>query len=85
MRLARLVLPGMRERGEGRIVNVSSVAGRMSTPLMGWYCASKHALEAVTDALRMEVEADGVRVVLIDPKAVGSGLRRLPVTIPFLG
>jgi NAD(P)-dependent dehydrogenase (short-subunit alcohol dehydrogenase family) len=67
LRLARLVLPGMRERGEGRIVNVSSVAGRLSTPLMGWYAASKHGLEAVTDALRMEVEADGVRVSLVEP------------------
>ena len=67
MRLARLVLPGMRERGEGRIINVSSVAGRLSTPLMGWYCASKHALEAVTDALRMEVEGDGIKVSLVEP------------------
>jgi NAD(P)-dependent dehydrogenase (short-subunit alcohol dehydrogenase family) len=74
MRIARLVLPGMRERGEGRIVNVSSVAGRMSTPLMGWYCASKHALEAVTDALRMEVEADGVRVVLVEPGMFGTDI-----------
>jgi NAD(P)-dependent dehydrogenase (short-subunit alcohol dehydrogenase family) len=67
IRLARLVLPGMRERGDGRIVNISSVAGRLSTPLMGWYCASKHALEAVTDALRMEVEGDGVKVSLVEP------------------
>lgn len=74
MRIARLVLPGMRERGEGRIVNISSVAGRLSTPLMGWYCASKHALEAVTDALRMEVEADGVRVVLVEPGMFGTDI-----------
>ncbi|MBC7372475.1 MAG: SDR family oxidoreductase [Frankiales bacterium] len=74
MRLARLVLPGMRERGEGRIVNISSVAGRLSTPLMGWYCASKHALEAVTDALRMEVEPDGVRVVLVEPGMFGTDI-----------
>ncbi|MCW2500285.1 MAG: Short-chain dehydrogenase/reductase [Frankiales bacterium] len=67
IRLARLVLPGMRDRGDGRIVNISSVAGRLSTPLMGWYCASKHALEAVTDALRMEVEGDGVKVSLVEP------------------
>jgi NAD(P)-dependent dehydrogenase (short-subunit alcohol dehydrogenase family) len=67
IRLARLVLPSMRERGDGRIVNVSSVAGRLTTPLMGWYCASKHALEAVTDALRMEVAGDGVKVSLVEP------------------
>jgi NAD(P)-dependent dehydrogenase (short-subunit alcohol dehydrogenase family) len=74
MRIARLVLPGMRERGEGRIVNVSSIAGRLSTPLMGWYAASKHALEAVTDALRMEVEPDGVRVVLVEPGMFGTDI-----------
>jgi NAD(P)-dependent dehydrogenase (short-subunit alcohol dehydrogenase family) len=67
MRMATLVLPGMRERGEGRIVNVSSVAGRVAIPLMGWYSASKHALEAVTDALRMEVDGDGVKVALVEP------------------
>lgn len=72
VRLARLVLPAMKERGEGRIVNISSVAGRLSTPLMGWYCASKHALEAVTDALRIEVEPDGVRVVLVEPGMFGT-------------
>ena len=71
-RLARLVLPGMKARREGRIVNISSIAGRLSTPLMGWYCASKHGLEAVTDALRMEVEPDGVRVVLVEPGMFGT-------------
>lgn len=74
IRLARLVLPAMRARGGGRIVNVSSVAGRMSTPLMGWYCASKHALEAVSDSLRVEVEADGVRVVLVEPGMFGTDI-----------
>ena len=44
MRIARLVLPRMKERGDGRIVNMSSVAGRTSQPLMAWYCASQHAL-----------------------------------------
>jgi NAD(P)-dependent dehydrogenase (short-subunit alcohol dehydrogenase family) len=67
IRLARLVLPAMRERGDGRIVNISSIAGRLTTPLMGWYCASKHALEAATDALRMEVEGDGIKVTLVEP------------------
>ena len=74
VRIARLVLPRMKERGEGRIVNISSVAGRTSTPLLGWYCASKHALEAVTDALRMEVEPDGVRVVLVEPGMFGTDI-----------
>ncbi|HWG93166.1 MAG TPA: SDR family oxidoreductase [Mycobacteriales bacterium] len=74
VRLARLVLPSMRARGDGRIVNVSSVAGRLSTPLMGWYCASKHALEAVSDALRIEVEPDGVRVVLVEPGMFGTDI-----------
>lgn len=74
VRLARLVLPAMRAAGGGRIVNVSSVVGRLSVPLMGWYCASKHALEAVTDALRMEVAADGVRVVLVEPGMFGTDI-----------
>jgi NAD(P)-dependent dehydrogenase (short-subunit alcohol dehydrogenase family) len=74
MRIARLVLPGMRERGAGRIVNLSSVTGRMSLPLLGWYSASKHALEAVTDALRIEVEPDGIRVVLVEPGAFGTSI-----------
>jgi NAD(P)-dependent dehydrogenase (short-subunit alcohol dehydrogenase family) len=67
MRLAREVLPSMRERGSGRIINISSVAGRLSTPLLGWYCASKHALEAISDALRIEVEGDGITVSLVEP------------------
>jgi NAD(P)-dependent dehydrogenase (short-subunit alcohol dehydrogenase family) len=75
MRLARIVLPGMRARHDGRIVNVSSVAGRTASPFMGWFGASKHALEAVTDALRVEVEGDGVRVVLIEPGSSGSTVR----------
>lgn len=73
-RIARLVLPAMRERGDGRIVNVSSVAGRTSLPLMGWYCASKHGLEAMTDALRMEVSSYGVKVVLVEPGSFGTGI-----------
>jgi NAD(P)-dependent dehydrogenase (short-subunit alcohol dehydrogenase family) len=74
IRIARLVLPKMRARRDGRILNVSSVAGRMSTPLMGWYCASKHGLEAVTDCLRMEVEPDGIRVILIEPGMFGTDI-----------
>src|SRR6266508_1148691 len=73
-RIARLVLPAMRERGEGRIVNVSSIAGRLSLPLLGWYCASKHGVEAMTDALRMEVARYGVKVVLVEPGSFGTGI-----------
>jgi NAD(P)-dependent dehydrogenase (short-subunit alcohol dehydrogenase family) len=73
-RVARLVLPAMRERGDGRIINISSIAGRMSLPLLGWYCASKHGLEAMTDALRMEVAPDGIKVILIEPGSFGTGI-----------
>ncbi|HEY2815084.1 MAG TPA: SDR family oxidoreductase [Acidimicrobiales bacterium] len=67
MRLARLALPGMRRARRGRIVNVSSIMGLVTTPLTGWYQASKHALEAVSDALRIEVAGDGVHVALVEP------------------
>jgi NAD(P)-dependent dehydrogenase (short-subunit alcohol dehydrogenase family) len=71
-RIARLVLPAMRDRRDGRIVNISSVSGRISTPFLGWYCASKKGLEAVSDALRMEVARFGVKVVLIEPGSFGT-------------
>ncbi|HXQ61674.1 MAG TPA: SDR family NAD(P)-dependent oxidoreductase [Acidimicrobiales bacterium] len=70
MRLARLALPHMTAVGEGRIVNISSIYGRTTTPFSGWYQASKHALEAASDALRIEVAHRGVTVVLIEPGAV---------------
>jgi NAD(P)-dependent dehydrogenase (short-subunit alcohol dehydrogenase family) len=74
MRLARLALPAMRRNGAGRIVNVSSIYGRTTTPLTGWYQASKHALEAVSDALRMEVASSGVKVVLVEPGGFRTGI-----------
>jgi NAD(P)-dependent dehydrogenase (short-subunit alcohol dehydrogenase family) len=67
MRLARLALPQMREAGGGRIVNISSIAGRVSAPFAGWYTAAKHALEAASDALRIEVAGGGVKVILVEP------------------
>lgn len=73
-RIARLVLPAMRARGDGRIVNMSSVLGRVSLPLIGWYCAAKRGLEAMTDALRMEVAGFGVKVVLVEPGSFGTGI-----------
>jgi short-subunit dehydrogenase len=72
IRLARMVLPRMRERGDGRIVTMSSLLGRVSVPFLGWYAASKHALEAATDALRIETADSGVHVVLVEPGVVGT-------------
>ncbi len=74
MRLAKLSLPAMREHGRGRIVNVSSIYGRITTPLSGWYQATKHALEAATDALRVEVAGSGVQVVLVEPGGFKTGI-----------
>jgi NAD(P)-dependent dehydrogenase (short-subunit alcohol dehydrogenase family) len=74
MRLARLALPAMRAAGWGRIVNVSSIVGSFSFPMMGWYQAGKSALEAVSDALRMEVAKDGIEVILIQPGSFRTGV-----------
>lgn len=69
-RLTRAVLPHMRRRREGTIINVSSAAGRVSFPGGGAYCGSKFALEAMTDALRAEVDEYGIDAVLIEPGPV---------------
>ena len=73
MRLSRLALPAMRAGGGGRIVNVSSITGRVSSPFAGHYTAAKHALEALSDALRMEV-AGGVQVILVEPGGFKTGI-----------
>ncbi|HVT74476.1 MAG TPA: SDR family NAD(P)-dependent oxidoreductase [Lacunisphaera sp.] len=65
--LTQLVLPGMRERGRGCIVNIGSVAGRIARPMSSIYDSTKHALEALTDGLRGELKPFGVRVTLIRP------------------
>lgn len=65
--LTMLLLPAMLPHGEGRIVNTSSVMGLISTPGRGAYAASKYALEAWSDALRMELRYSGVKVSLIEP------------------
>ncbi len=67
LRVIRAVLPGMRERKAGTIVNVSSIAGVVAPPYGGFYAASKHALEAISEALHYEVQPLGVRVVVIEP------------------
>lgn len=70
--LCQLVLPGMRQNRFGRIVNVSSIAGKMATPLGGWYHASKFAIEGLSDSLRQEVESFGIDVVIIEPGIINT-------------
>src|SRR5215211_499337 len=72
-RMRQLVLPGMRRQGYGRIVNVSSMGGKLTFPGAGYYHASKHAVEALSDALRFEVEGFGVKVSVIEPGLIRTG------------
>ncbi|WP_412539303.1 oxidoreductase [Longispora sp. K20-0274] len=67
VRLTQLVLPGMRRAGTGRIVNISSMAGKFSPPGGGFYHATKHAVEALSDSLRLEVRPFGIDVVVVQP------------------
>ncbi len=86
--LTNRLIPVFREQGYGRIVNVSSVVGRLSLPFMGIYSASKFALEAVSDALRVELSLDRISVSLVEPGPIrtrfsthcaGQGEERLDV------
>lgn len=69
-RLTQLCLPYMRDRKAGRIVNISSMGGKIYTPLGSWYHATKHALEGWSDCLRIEVAPFGIDVVIIEPGAI---------------
>jgi NAD(P)-dependent dehydrogenase (short-subunit alcohol dehydrogenase family) len=73
VRLTRLVLPQLREAGAGRIVTVGSMGGRFTFPAGGWYHASKHALVALHDALRVEVAPFGIGVSLVEPGLIRTG------------
>ena len=86
IRLLQAVLPPMREARKGTIVNVSSVAGKVTVPFAGPYCASKHALEAISDALRVEVAPWKVRVVVVEPGPIAThfGARTREVTARIL-
>ena len=66
-RLTQLVLPAMRAQRWGKIVNLSSMGGRLTFPGGGWYHATKHAVEALSDALRFEVAGFGIDVIVIEP------------------
>jgi NAD(P)-dependent dehydrogenase (short-subunit alcohol dehydrogenase family) len=80
VRMTQLVLPAMRARGRGRIVNLSSMGGRLTFPGGGYYHATKYAIEAISDALRFEVAAFGVDVVLIEPGLIRSGFSEAAVS-----
>lgn len=69
-RLTQLVLPYMRKQGSGRIINTSSIAGKMVVYMGGWYHVTKYSVEAFSDALRMETKPFGIDVVLIEPGAI---------------
>lgn len=72
-RLTQLVLPGMRAQEWGKVVNISSMGGRLTFPGGGYYHASKYALEALSDALRFEVAGFGIDVVLVEPGFIRTG------------
>lgn len=73
VRVVQHALPHMRTQGYGRVLMVTSVVGEMSAPLMGYYASTKHAVEAISDALRMEVRDLGIDVIKIQPGPVNTG------------
>jgi NAD(P)-dependent dehydrogenase (short-subunit alcohol dehydrogenase family) len=76
VRMSQRVLPGMRRKLSGRIINMSSIAGKLVSPLFGPYSSSKHAVEAVSDAMRLEVYPFGIQVVLIEPGYIPTSMNR---------
>jgi NAD(P)-dependent dehydrogenase (short-subunit alcohol dehydrogenase family) len=75
LRLAQAVVPNWRERGSGVLVNISSVQGKIGTPLEGIYAASKHALEALSESLHFELAHFGIRIVIIEPGYIAPGMK----------
>ncbi len=71
--VTRAILPEMRKNRNGRIINVSSIAGKTSMPGGGWYSASKFAVEAISDSLRWEVKQFGIKVSIIEPGPIKTG------------
>ncbi|WP_193161770.1 oxidoreductase [Microbulbifer hainanensis] len=71
-RLTQLVLPHMREQRAGKIINISSIGGKIYSPLGAWYHATKHALEGWSDCLRIEVQQFGIDVVVVEPGAIAT-------------
>lgn len=71
-RLTQLVLPAMRKQGSGRIIFVSSIAGKIPLPFCSWYNVSKFSIEALAEDLSMEVASQGIRISIIEPGAIGT-------------
>ncbi|MEZ5070063.1 MAG: oxidoreductase [Bacteroidales bacterium] len=69
-RITQLVLPSMRKHRYGKIVNISSMGGKVYTPFGGWYHATKHALEGLSDSLRLEVKEFGIDVIVVEPGGI---------------
>ena len=76
-RMIQLVLPGMRERRSGTIINISSMGGTIYTPLGAWYHATKHAVEGFSDCLRIELARFGIDVVIVAPGAIDTGFNEI--------
>src|SRR5215218_3321430 len=77
--LCRLVLPGMREQGWGKVVQISSMGGKFTFPGGGLYHATKYSIEAISDALRFEVKGFGIDVILIQPGIIKTGFSETTV------
>lgn len=75
VRVTQAVLPAMRERRRGRILNISSIAGKIASPLMGPYASSKFALEGLSDSLRLELAPFGIHVVVIEPGFIPTNMQ----------
>lgn len=83
MAVTRTFLPRMRERRHGRIINISSVGGRLTLPMLGAYNSTKYAVESLSDALRIELAPFGVRVVIVEPGSIKSEFAEVAMaTIP---
>lgn len=76
LRVSQRVLPQMRRRRRGRIVNMSSIAGKIASPILGPYSSSKHAVEAISDSMRLELYPFGIFVILIEPGYIETSMNR---------
>ncbi len=77
LELTQGVLKGMLNKGEGKIVNISSIAGRITIPYLGSYCMTKHALEVLSESLRAELEHHNIKIVVIEPGPYATGFNEL--------